>query len=86
MARISRYPVVSDLRSEASTYVTEYRNGRAVRRGRGLAFWFHPLDAPIAEVPLGDHHAASAVKGGAQGASRTLNSYAAASLQVRRAA
>jgi regulator of protease activity HflC (stomatin/prohibitin superfamily) len=54
MARISRYPFLSHLRSEASTHVIRYRNGRAVRAGRGLAFWFRPLDTAIAEIPLDD--------------------------------
>ena len=54
MARISRYPVLSHLRSEASTHVIRYRNGRAVSTGRGLAFWFRPLDTAIAEIPLDD--------------------------------
>jgi hypothetical protein len=54
MARISRFPFLSHLRSEASTHVIRYRNGRAVRAGRGLAFWFGPLDTAIAEIPLDD--------------------------------
>jgi len=54
MARISRYPFVSHLRSEASAHVIRYRNGRAVRSGRGLALWFRPLDTAIAEIPLDD--------------------------------
>jgi hypothetical protein len=54
MARINRYPSVSHLRSEASTHVIRYRNGRTVRGGRGLAFWFRPLDTAIAEIPLDD--------------------------------
>jgi len=54
MARISRYPLVSHLRSEASTHVIRYRNGRAARAGQGLAFWFRPLDTAIAEIPLDD--------------------------------
>ena len=54
MARISRYPFVSHLRSEASTHVIRYRNGRAVHAGQGLAFWFRPLDTAIAEIPLDD--------------------------------
>jgi regulator of protease activity HflC (stomatin/prohibitin superfamily) len=54
MARISRYPFVSHIRSEASTYVIRYRNGTAVSAGRGLAFWFRPLDTAVAEVPLDD--------------------------------
>ena len=54
MARINRYPILSHLRSEASTHVIRYRNGRTVRGGRGLAFWFRPLDTAIAEIPLDD--------------------------------
>jgi regulator of protease activity HflC (stomatin/prohibitin superfamily) len=54
VARISRYPALSHLRSEASTHVIRYRNGQAVRAGQGLAFWFRPLDTAIAEIPLDD--------------------------------
>ena len=54
MARITRYPFISHLRSEASTHVIRYRDGAAVHSGRGLAFWFRPLDTAIAEVPLDD--------------------------------
>lgn len=54
MARITRYPLLSHLRSEASVWVIRYRNGRSVTTGRGLAFWFRPLDTAIAEVPLDD--------------------------------
>jgi regulator of protease activity HflC (stomatin/prohibitin superfamily) len=54
MARISRYPGIAHLRSEASSHVIRYRNGRAVRSGRGLALWFRPLDTAIAELPLDD--------------------------------
>jgi regulator of protease activity HflC (stomatin/prohibitin superfamily) len=34
--------------------VIRYRNGAVVRSGRGLSFWFRPLDAAIAELPLDD--------------------------------
>ena len=54
MALISRYPFVSHLRSEASSHVIRYRDGHPVRSGRGLAFWFRPLDTAIAEIPLDD--------------------------------
>lgn len=54
MARISRYPVLSHIRSEASSQVIRYHNGRVIRTGRGLAFWFRPLDTAIAEIPLDD--------------------------------
>ena len=54
MARITRYPVVSHLRSEASSHVIRYHGGRPARQGRGMAFWFRPLDTAIAELPLDD--------------------------------
>lgn len=54
MARISRYPGIAHLRSEASSHVIRYRNGRPVLSGRGLAFWFRPLDTAIDEIPLDD--------------------------------
>lgn len=54
MARISRYPVLHHLRSEASSHVIRYRNGRALRSGRGLSFFFRPLNTVVAEVPLDD--------------------------------
>jgi regulator of protease activity HflC (stomatin/prohibitin superfamily) len=54
MARITRYPVISHLRGEASTHVIRYRNGRIAGTGRGLTFWFRPLETAIAEIPLDD--------------------------------
>ena len=54
MARITRYPFVHHLRSEAASHVIRYRNGQAVRSGRGLAFFFRPLNTAVAEVPLDD--------------------------------
>jgi len=54
MARITRYPILNHLRSEAASYVIRYRNGRAVRAGRGVAFWFRPLNTAAAEIPLDD--------------------------------
>lgn len=54
MARITRYPFFDHLRGEASNHVIRYRNGRPVRSGRGLAFWFRPLNTAVAEIPLDD--------------------------------
>jgi regulator of protease activity HflC (stomatin/prohibitin superfamily) len=54
MARITNFPAVAHLRSEASSHVIRYRNGQAIQAGRGLAFWFRPLDTAIAELPLDD--------------------------------
>ena len=54
MARITTLPLAAHLRADASSHVIRYRNGQVVRSGRGLAFWFRPLDTAIAEVPLDD--------------------------------
>jgi regulator of protease activity HflC (stomatin/prohibitin superfamily) len=54
MARITRYPAISHLRSDASSHVIRYRNGAPAATGRGLAFWFRPLDTAVDELPLDD--------------------------------
>ena len=54
MARITRYPGICHLRSDASSHVIRYRNGSPVAAGRGLAFWFRPLDTAVDELPLDD--------------------------------
>jgi len=58
MARITTYPGIAHLQSEASTHVIRYRNGTQVASGRGLAFWFRPLHTAIAEIPLDDQELA----------------------------
>jgi regulator of protease activity HflC (stomatin/prohibitin superfamily) len=54
MATITRLFGWRHLRSEPSVHVLHHRRGRQVRSGRGLAFWFWPLSASIAEVPCDD--------------------------------
>jgi regulator of protease activity HflC (stomatin/prohibitin superfamily) len=54
MARISTFPFASHLRADATSHVIRYRSGAVVRSGRGLAFWFRPLDTTISEIPLDD--------------------------------
>ena len=56
MAEIKRYPVpfLRHLRAEAGVHVVRFRNGRPVKSGRGLAFWFIPHRASIAEMPVDD--------------------------------
>jgi len=54
MADIRKYLFARHLRSDANVHVTRFRNGRAVRDGRGLAFWFLPQRASIAELPMDD--------------------------------
>lgn len=54
MAEISRYLVVRHLRAESASHVIHYRRGKLARSGRGLSFWFAPMSASIAEVPVDD--------------------------------
>jgi hypothetical protein len=54
MAEIKNFYVARHLRADASTHVLHYRGARLVRHGRGLAFWFFPLSASVAEVPADD--------------------------------
>ncbi len=54
MADIRKYAFARHLRSDANVHVTRFRDGSAVRAGRGLAFWFLPQRASIAELPMDD--------------------------------
>lgn len=54
MVQIRRMPLMRHLRSEPSSYVMHYRGGQLKKHGSGLAFWFAPLAASIAEVPCDD--------------------------------
>lgn len=54
MAEIKRYPFVRHLRSDASVHVARFRKGRLVQSGRGIAFWFIPASASVAELPMDD--------------------------------
>jgi hypothetical protein len=54
MAHVTKYPFVRHLRSEPSRHVLQFSSGRLRRGGRGLAFWFRPLTAAIAELPVDD--------------------------------
>ena len=63
MADIKRYGFMRHLRSDASVHVARYRNGRLVRSGRGLAFWFLMHRASIAELPMDDRNMVLFFKG-----------------------
>lgn len=63
MAQITAFPVVRHLRSEPSSYVLHYRDGRLHRTGRGLAFWFSPLETALVEVPMDDRELTFLVHG-----------------------
>jgi regulator of protease activity HflC (stomatin/prohibitin superfamily) len=54
MADIRNYGLIRHFRTDPTFHVLRYRGGRVRRRGRGLAFWFLPMSASIAEVPVDD--------------------------------
>jgi regulator of protease activity HflC (stomatin/prohibitin superfamily) len=54
MAEIKRYGFMRHLRADAGVQVMRFRNGRPIRSGRGLAFWFVPHRASISELPMDD--------------------------------
>lgn len=54
MTHIRRYPFLSHLRAEPNQHVLHYRKGRLVREGAGLAYWFSPLAASVAQIPIED--------------------------------
>ena len=54
MAQMNRILFLRHLRAEPSRHVLHYRGGRLRRSGRGLAYWFVPLSASVAEVPCDD--------------------------------
>lgn len=66
MAAIRSFGLFAQLRSEASSHIIRYRSGRAIRSGRGLAFWFMPQRASIAELPMDDRETGLFVNGRSQ--------------------
>ena len=54
MADIARRPFLRHLRAETTSYVQHLRNGEVRHAGAGIAFWFRPATAALAEVPLDD--------------------------------
>jgi len=50
--RSARAPAASS--AEPNQFILHFRRGRVVRRGVGLAYWFSPLSAAIAQVPAED--------------------------------
>ena len=54
MAQITRILFWNHLRAEDSSHIVHSKGGKTVRAGRGLSFWFLPLNASISEVPLDD--------------------------------
>jgi regulator of protease activity HflC (stomatin/prohibitin superfamily) len=52
MADLTKIMFFRHIRGEASAQLLHWRNGLLVRSGVGLSFWFMPLSASIAEVPV----------------------------------
>jgi regulator of protease activity HflC (stomatin/prohibitin superfamily) len=63
MAEIRNLGPVRHLRADAASHVLHYRGATLRRSGRGLAFWFAPWAASVAEVPVDDREIALAFHG-----------------------
>jgi regulator of protease activity HflC (stomatin/prohibitin superfamily) len=54
MATISSLVFWRHVRGEPTAHLVFFKDGRVRKSGRGLSFWFSPLGASLAEVPLDD--------------------------------
>jgi regulator of protease activity HflC (stomatin/prohibitin superfamily) len=54
MAQITRYPLFAHLRGEPNQYILHYSSGRITRECPGASYWFRPLSAAVAQVPVDD--------------------------------
>jgi len=54
MASITHFPFLRHLRADSNQHILVFRHGRAVRSGAGISFFFNPLSAVIAQVPVED--------------------------------
>ncbi len=54
MAEIRRFPFVSHLRSDSTSFIVHSRGARVKHSARGISFWFSPLSDSIAEIPMDD--------------------------------
>jgi regulator of protease activity HflC (stomatin/prohibitin superfamily) len=54
MAQITGLGVFRHLRAEPNQFILHYGGGKLVRKGAGLAYWFLPLSASVAQLPVED--------------------------------
>jgi regulator of protease activity HflC (stomatin/prohibitin superfamily) len=54
MTTITQFGFARHLRAEPNQFILHYRGGAIVRRGAGLAYWFLPLNAAVAQLPVED--------------------------------
>lgn len=55
MANVTRFWVFRHLRAEPNQFILHYKGGKVVRSGAGIAYWFNPLSAAVAQVPVEDN-------------------------------
>ena len=63
MAQIVPVPFLRRFSADASRHVLHFQRGTLRRSGRGLAFWFRPDGASIAELPMDDRQLPFLLKG-----------------------
>ncbi len=51
MATVTFFPFVRHLRAEPNQHILHFRGGKVVTEGPGLAYWFLPLSAAVAQLP-----------------------------------
>jgi hypothetical protein len=54
MADIKYFGYINHLRADSSRHVIRHRRGKPVESGRGLSFWFQPLNTSLLEIPVDD--------------------------------
>lgn len=54
MAEIHRFPMRRHLRGDPSYHLLRFRRGALVQGGRGLSFWFYPMNTSVVEIPMDD--------------------------------
>jgi len=54
MADIARFPVAHHIRADNGFHLLHFKDGKLKKSGRGLSFWFLPMSASMAEVPVVD--------------------------------
>ncbi len=54
MANVSRFGFLRHLRAEPNQFILHYKGGKVVKSGAGIAYFFNPLSAAVAQVPVED--------------------------------
>lgn len=54
MANVSRFGLWRHLRAEPNQFILHYKGGKLVKSGAGIAYFFNPLSAAVAQVPVED--------------------------------